>query len=139
MAAIYAFKMNGTLIEQAVRWDGTETRLPAGYEEVSEAVWLSAKAGDTRNGGSITARAIRSVPVAAFFDRLTVAETEAIETLAATRPRIAAWLRRLTIRAFVDLDSAELTAICAYLKAQGVPTLWADNATADARIAAIRA
>ena len=81
----------------------------------------------------------RTIAASEFIDRLTVAEDEAIETLANTRPKISAWLRRMTIRGAVNLDSAELIAVLAYLKAQGVPTLWPDNATADARIAAIRA
>ena len=100
------------------------------------------------NGSAVVAAPVvarRVISAIEFQDRLTQAEDEALELLALTaanttvRSRLSAWRRRVVIRGSVDLDSAELIAVLAFLKANAIPALWPDNATADTRIAAIRA
>lgn len=74
-----------------------------------------------------------------FARRFTRAEETAIDTLADTNRIVKALMRRLTLVQTVNLDHADVIAGLAYLKSVGIPSVWADAATADSRIAAIRA
>ena len=74
-----------------------------------------------------------------FVRRFTIDEDIAIDTLADTNKRVKAWRRRLEIVTSVRLDHPEVIAGLAYLKSVGIPFIWPDEATADVRIAAIRA
>ncbi len=86
----------------------------------------------------------RDIAVGTFLERLTVDEHTAMEQLANTRPRIRAMLTRLLATGRVGLDRTDLVDFLAYLKTPqgggvGVNGMWPDVATADARIAALRA
>ena len=75
----------------------------------------------------------------AFSDRFTLGELSAIEALADSDHTVRAWLRKMTLASVVHLDDNNVINGLAYLKSVGIPALWADSATADIRIAAIRA
>lgn len=80
---------------------------------------------------------VRRLSRLAFARRFTFDEHVAIETAAATDAGIRAFLRLMDIAEDVGLDDDDLVAGLAYLKSVHVP--WADDETADTRIAAIRA
>jgi hypothetical protein len=81
---------------------------------------------------------LRVIPRGDFIGRITLAEHVAFETMAAGDITARVWWNRLLARDQVHLDSEELIAGLAFIKAQGVPGIWADAAAADARIAKIR-
>lgn len=82
---------------------------------------------------------LRVVSPLDFARRFTMAEDRAIDALADTDRTVKAWMRRLSLADSVNLDHADVAAGLAYLKSVGIPSVWADAAAADTRIAAIRA
>lgn len=82
---------------------------------------------------------VRVLSAADFARRFTMAEETAIDTLADTNRVVKAWMRRLMLVQTVHLDHADVINGLAYLKSVGVPSIWADVATADRRIVEIRA
>ena len=81
----------------------------------------------------------RVISPVAFTRRFTLAEEAAIDTLADTNRIVKIWRYRLTLAQHVDLDHADVAAGLAYIKSVGIPSVWADVATADQRIRDIRA
>ena len=92
------------------------------------------------NPADFTPPARRVVSIDDFVARITLAEMTAFQTLMANNATARAWWAKLMSRVTkgVDLDSADLTQGLAFVKAIGIPSIWEDEETADARIAAIR-
>lgn len=89
---------------------------------------------------------VRKIPLDQFMDRITIQEGTALRMLAQSdtltveqQAALAEFTARLYSRSIVDLDHPDLIAGFALVKSVGVPAIWADNATADVRIAAFRA
>ena len=82
---------------------------------------------------------IRVLSPVDFTRRFTLAEETAIDILADTNRIVKVWRYRLTLAQRVDLDHADVAAGLAYIKSVGIPSVWADVATADQRIRDIRA
>lgn len=74
-----------------------------------------------------------------FARRFTMAEETAIDALSESNRIVSAWMRRLSLAESVNLDHRDVVAGLAYLKSVGIPSVWPDAETANARIAAIRA
>lgn len=82
---------------------------------------------------------VRVIPAIDFMRRFTREEENAIDALADTNRDVKRWMRRAMKVDTVNLDHAEVIGGLAYLKSVGIPSVWADTATADARIIEIRA
>ena len=85
----------------------------------------------------------RRISLREFLRRFTDAEELALEALAEQSTpagrAVRVLMRRLTSDPVVELDHPEVVVGFERLKAIAVPAVWADEATADARIAEIRA
>jgi hypothetical protein len=123
-------------------WEGAGTP-PAGFALADV---------DTATRAAIAARAVRWaggawqprptgrwITAAEFFDRFTLDEDAAMDTLGDTNRRVRAALRRLAARGWINLDAPSTVLAFTFLRNQLVPAVWATNAIADARIAEIRA
>lgn len=80
-----------------------------------------------------------------FMDRIEMGEDVAIRLLAGSekldhvdRATAAAYMARLFARSRVNLDSPAVVEAFTFFKRIGVPDVWPDEETADARIAKIR-
>lgn len=90
--------------------------------------------------------AVRLLPLDRFMDRIPVDEEVALRVLAASdkldpadKVKAAVYMGRLFARQTVNLDADTLIDALAFFRRIGVPDVWPDEQTADARIAAIRA
>lgn len=126
-------------------WQGDEAQAPVAP---SGRTFVAVADGDPYLGkvwqGGTTfdeppAAAVRVIPLRDFLRRITLAEQEAFDELMETNRRARVWWQRLTAGDTVDLDHLELIAGFGFVKALGIPAIWPDEATADARIAQIRA
>lgn len=81
---------------------------------------------------------VRVITPLDFARRFSMAEDTAIDVVADADRTVKAWMRRLTLAHSVDLDHQDVIAGLAHLKSVGIPSVWADTATADRRIREIR-
>ncbi len=81
----------------------------------------------------------RRIPLEEFLDRITIEEHAAFETLMESSATARAWWARLNARRTVNLDREEMVRGWAFVKSAGVPSIWPDEAMADARIAELLA
>lgn len=73
-----------------------------------------------------------------FLDRFTDTEYAGFTDIAKTNITVRRLLDTATASATVDVNHTRTVQGLAYLKSVGVPSVWADNATADQRIKEIR-
>lgn len=74
-----------------------------------------------------------------FARRFTLTEEAAIDALSDIDRIVKVWIRRLSLATSVNLDHADVVAGLSYLKSVGIPAIWPDIATANRRVAEIRA
>lgn len=70
-----------------------------------------------------------------FISRITVQEHMAFKALTKVNDEAAVLWDRLMARDMIHLDAPELVMAFQFLKSVGIPAVWADAATADARLA----
>lgn len=131
----------GLVVQEWRGGDEQSIAATAGYTQVALAEDVPSVAGWTWTGGT-TFKApppSRTIAPIDFARRFTLAEEAAIDALSESDRIVKAWMRRLTLATSVDLDHADIVNGLAYLKSVGIPSVWADTATADRRIVEIRA
>ena len=135
--------VTGNVVSQ---WSGGDEQIlapVAGRSHVALQVGDTADYSRKRWNGSafidIPPAPVRVISPVDFARRFTLAEEAAIDTLADTNRIVKIWRYRLTLAQRVDLDHADVAAGLAYIKSVGIPSVWADAATADQRIRDIRA
>ncbi len=89
-------------------------------------------------GISFVPKIVRDISWQDFMNRWTVAEQDGLEQLAESQPRLRSWIARMVRNQEVKLDDQEILNVLGFIKAQGVPTIWPDNTTADGRITDFR-
>jgi hypothetical protein len=132
MTAHYFVKRDADVIverQMAVIDSDQEVATPPGYEEVTAEEYAS---------GLQEPAPTRLLSPLDFCRRFTLQEDAAIDDLAQTNGILRAFMRRLSLASTVNLDHQDVISGLALIKAIGVPSVWPDIATADARIAEIR-
>lgn len=134
--------VTGNVLGEWSGGDEQELTLVAGRTYITLAAGDTAShSGQRWNGSSfelIPPAPVRVLSTIDFARRFQRAEETAIATLADSNRIVQALMRRLTLAQSVNLDHADVINGLAYLKSVGIPSVWADEQTADARIAAIR-
>ena len=72
-----------------------------------------------------------------FARRFSLTEEAEIDTLSDSNKRVKAWMRRLSLAGTVNLDHPDVALGLQFIKSVGIPSVWANEAQADRRIAEI--